>query len=70
MFEPACFVIPNFLSVYVYNHVDEEKRDGCFALTAFPMSCDSQWSASLPQGVVGWSAVCECGISSSYSLAI
>ena len=25
-------------------------------------------SVALPQGIMGWSAVCECGISSSYSL--
>ena len=64
MFDPACFVIPYFLSIYVCNHLDEEKRAGCFALSAFLMSCDSQWSAARPQGVVGWFAVCDCGISS------
>ena len=33
------------------------------------MSCDSQCSVALPRGTVGWSAVCDCGISLSYSLA-
>ena len=33
------------------------------------MSDDSQCSVALPQGVVGWSAVCDCGISWSYASA-
>ena len=33
------------------------------------MSCDSQCSVALPRGTVGWSAVCDCGISLSNSLA-
>ena len=27
------------------------------------MSCNSQCSVALPCGVVGWSALCDCGIS-------
>ena len=45
------------------------KRAGCFALTVFRMSCDSQCSVALPHGAVAWSAVCDCGISCLYSLA-
>ena len=30
--------------------------------------CDCYCSLTLPHGAVGWSAVCECGISWSYSL--
>ena len=37
------------------------KRDGCFALFVFLMSCDC--SVALPQDVVGLSAVCDYGIS-------
>ena len=33
------------------------------------MTCDSQCSVTFPHGAVGWSAVCNCGISWSYSLA-
>ena len=33
------------------------------------MSCDCLWSVSFPHDVVGWSAVCDCGISWSYLLA-
>ena len=36
-----------------------EKRDLTFDL----MHCDSQCSVALPQGAVGLSAVCDCGIS-------
>ena len=32
------------------------------------MSCDCYCSVTLPQEAVGWSAVCDCGISLSYSL--
>ena len=47
------------------------KRDraGCFALIVFLMSCFCCRSVNLPHdGAVGWSAVCDCGISWSYSL--
>ena len=36
---------------------------GCFALTVFFMSYDSQCSAALHHGALGWSAVCNCGTS-------
>ena len=35
----------------------------CFALTIFQISCDSQCYVALPNGAMGWSAVCGCGIS-------
>ena len=62
MFGP-CFVIQYFMSVLFCNHLDWEESAGCFALTVFLMSCDSQCSVALPHGAVGWSAVCDCGIS-------
>ena len=40
-----------------------EKRAVCFALIVFLMSCDSLCSVALSHGVMGWSAVCDCGIS-------
>ena len=46
------------------------ERAGCFALTAFLMSCDCQFSVALPRGADGWFAMCDCGISWSYSLAV
>ena len=33
------------------------------------MSCASQCFVALSQGAMGWSAVCDCGTSWSYSLA-
>ena len=51
----------------VFTNVDEERADG-FSLIVYFMSCDCLCSVALPRGSVGWSAVCDCGISWSYSL--
>ena len=48
------------------NHLDGEERAGCFALFVFLVSRD--FCAALPNGAMGLSAVCDCGISGSYSL--
>ena len=40
-----------------------EERAGCFILTVFLVSCGSQCSVAFPPGAVGWSVVCDCGIS-------
>ena len=37
-------------------------RACCFTLIVFPVSCDCEGSAALPQGVVDWSEVNYCGI--------
>ena len=58
-----------FVSFWFCNHLDGKERAGCFTLTVFLMYCDSQWSVALPHGAVGWSAVYDCRISWSYSLA-
>ena len=39
------------------------ERACSFGLIVFLMSCDCKCSVSLPHGVVGWSAVCDCGMS-------
>ena len=31
-------------------------------VAVYLQSCDCKFSVSLPQGVVGWSVVCDCGI--------
>ena len=41
---------------------------GCFTLNVFLMLCVSRYSLALPYSTMGWSAVCDCGISRSYSL--
>ena len=42
---------------------EERERVCCFAFNVFLMPCDSQRSVALPRGAVGWSVVCDCGIS-------
>ena len=44
------------------------ERAGCFAFIVFRMYCYCKCSMALSNGVTGWSAVCDCGISCSYSL--
>ena len=39
-------------------------------MTVLCIGSVSSCSASLPHGAVGWSAVCDCGTSSSYYLCI
>ena len=43
--------------------LQEEERAGCFAVIVLRMSCDCKYSVTLPDGAVGWSALCDCGIS-------
>ena len=40
----------------------------CFAIIVLEMYCNYKCSVDLPHSAVGWSAVCDCGISCSYSL--
>ena len=60
-----CFLIKDFVFAWLCNHLDEEERVGCFTLIVSSMSCDcdSFVTVTLPHGSVGWSAVCDCGIS-------
>ena len=51
------------LVVHFFNHLDGEEEAGCFTLTVFLVSCNSQCFVALPHGALGWSAVCDCGIS-------
>ena len=62
MFGP-CFVVLYIVSFWFCNHLEGEERAGCFPLTVFLMSCVSQCSGALSHGCVGWSALCDCGIS-------
>ena len=50
------------MSVQVCKHLNGEVRAGFFALTVIVIF-DSQCSVALPHGAVGWSVVCDCGIS-------
>ena len=49
------------------SHLDGEERAGCITFV-FVMSCDYKCLVTFPNGVVGLSAVCDCGISRSYSI--
>ena len=53
---------------YFCNHLDGEERAGCFAWFVLLVSRDC--CVALPHGVMGLSAVCDCGIFRSYSLHI
>ena len=44
------------------NHL-EEKKAGCFAFIVLQMHCYYKCSVALPHSSVGWSAVCDNGIS-------
>ena len=45
------------------NHIDEEERISCVYFIVFWMSCYCKCPVALSHGAMGWSAVCDCGIS-------
>ena len=49
---------------------EREREIGCFTLIVSLMSCGCYCFVASPYGVVGWSAVCECGMSGSYPLFV
>ena len=49
--------------VWFCYHFEEIERAGCFAFIVLWMSCYCKCSVTLPHCVVGWSTVCDCGIS-------
>ena len=50
------------------NHYAGEVRNGCFVFVVFLISCSCYGFLPLPRGAVGWSVMCDCGSSRSYSL--
>ena len=49
---------------YFCNHLEEEEKAVFFAIIVLQMYCYyNKCSVALPHGAVGWSAVCDCGIS-------
>ena len=64
----SCFTV-SFLVLQSSYWGRVRERAGCFTFIFLLMSGDCYCSVSLPHGVVGWSVVCACGISCSYSLA-
>ena len=62
-------IFPALFMFFIFcNRLAEEERGACFALVAFLMSCVSWCSVSTPHPAVGWSALCDSGISWTYSL--
>ena len=41
----------------------KEEKAGCFAIIVLQMYCYYKCFVTIPHGAVGWSSVCECGIS-------
>ena len=58
-----CFGVDNLMSFLFCNHLDEEKKAGCFAFIVFWVSCYCICHLAHPHGAMGWSAFCDCGIS-------
>ena len=65
-----CFVMHYFVSILVLQSSlrGREEKAGCFAIIVLQVYCCYKFAVALPHGAVGWSAVCGCGISWSYSL--
>ena len=69
-----CYVMHCFVSFLVFNHLYERERERereraravCSILFAFLVSCDCYVATS--HEALGLVAVCDCGISWSYSL--
>ena len=45
------------------NHLQEEEEAGLFATIVLQMYCYYKCNVVLSHGAVGWSSVCDCGIS-------
>ena len=55
------FIVLYFVTILVYNHLDEIEAACCFAWFVFLVSRD--FLVTLPSITSGLSAVCDCGIS-------
>ena len=61
----VCFTLCPFSFAII---LARKSGPSCFAFIIFWMSCCCKVPVALPHSVVGWSAVCVCGISFSNSL--
>ena len=52
--------------LYRFDHLAGEERADCFIFVVFWMSCRCYHSSVLLRCAMGWSVVCDCGISWSY----
>ena len=58
------------LKMVLLTNSKREDIAGCFTLMLFFLTCGCPRYVFLPHGVIGWSAVCDCGTFWSYSLAL
>ena len=58
-----CCILLCFLSSFAIILKRKREKAGFFACIALWMSCYCKCSVTLPHSAVGWSAVCDCGIS-------
>ena len=63
-----CNAVLSFDSNFAIISLMKRERASCFTLIMLLLSCGCCCSLSLHRGAVGWSVVCDCGISLSYSL--
>ena len=66
--EVLCLSLFYYASLFVHSSfaiILKRKRikAGCFAIIVIQMYCYYKCSVALPHGAMGWSAVCDCGIS-------
>ena len=64
--EVLCLSLFRYALLYVlfsFAIILKRKRAGCFAFIVLRMPCYCKCSLALPRDDVGWSAVCDCGIS-------
>ena len=52
-----------YFPLFVGVPLEEEEKGGSFAIIVLQMYCYYKCYVALPHGTVGWSAVCDCGIS-------
>ena len=55
--------ISSFAIILKRKRERERERGGFFAFIVLQMSCYCKCSMALPHGAVGWSEICNCGIS-------
>ena len=55
---------------FCYHLAEKEDRAVCFTLVVFLMLFGCLCSLSFPHGALGWTVVCDCGISWSYPLIL
>ena len=63
LFGGVLCLVQYVMSFECCNQLDGEERDACFTFIVFLMSRDYKCSVVLPHGAVGWSAICDFGIS-------